>query len=190
MKKILLAFCVLLSGALFCQLFAQTDQASQKAWMDYMTPGNVHKMLAKADGEWKSETIMWMAPGAPPVNGIGTCINKMILGGRYQESRYTGNFMGMPFEGIGTLGYDNVKKIFVSSWIDNLGTGIVHMEGKWDDNTKMMTLFGKEVDPMSGRDMDVKETFKWVDDNFQIMAMYTQQDGKEFKTMEIKFTRK
>lgn len=27
----------------------------------------------------------------------------------------------MPFEGISTLGYDNAKKTFFSTWIDNMG---------------------------------------------------------------------
>ena len=67
--------------------------------MDYMTPGSVHQMLAKSDGEWTAETTLWAAPGAPPTKSTGTAVNRMILGGRYQESKNTGNFMGMPFEG-------------------------------------------------------------------------------------------
>jgi hypothetical protein len=35
----------------------------------------------------------------------------------------------MPFEGISTLGYDNAKKTFFSTWIDNMGTGMMVMEG-------------------------------------------------------------
>lgn len=34
----------------------------------------------------------------------------MIFGGRYQLSNYKGNFMGMPFEGMSIMGYDNAKK--------------------------------------------------------------------------------
>ena len=38
--------------------------------------------------------------------------------------------------------------------------------------------------------MNIRETFTLVDNNTQMMDMYATQDGKEYKTMEIKFTRK
>lgn len=33
---------------------------------------------------------------------------------------------------MGIMGYDNAKKKFVSTWIDNLGTGIINMPGEWN----------------------------------------------------------
>lgn len=187
MKRMTICLCFLL-GVFFCAI-AQ-DQAAQKAWMDYMTPGSVHQMIAKADGEWTSEMTMWMDANSQPTKSTGTMVNKMILGGRYQESRFTGNFMGMPFEGIGTLAYDNAKKMFQSTWIDNMGTGIMTLEGKWEDKTKSINLTGQAIDGMTGKEMKVREVFKLIDDNTQLMETYMVQNGKEFKSMEIKFTRK
>jgi len=46
------------------------------------------------------------------------------------------------------------------------------------------------LDPTTGKDCDVKEIYKWVDDNTQQMEMYTVVNGKEVKNMEITFTRK
>src|SRR5690242_18737628 len=109
--------------------------AMKKAMEDYGTPGEMHKMLASANGDWNEELSMWIAPGAPPQTMKATCSNKMILGGRYQQSVNKGNYNGMPFEGIATIGYDNSKKVFVSSWIDNMGSGIMHMEGPYDPAT-------------------------------------------------------
>jgi len=37
--------------------------------------------------------------------------------------------------------------------------------------------------------MDVRQVFKWIDDNSQQMEMYMQMNGQEVKTMEIKLTR-
>jgi hypothetical protein len=189
--------CLLLTATLLCLLLhhpaqAQTaeDQAAQKAWMEYMTPGPFHQMLAKSDGEWNYSMSAWMKPDAEPVKSTGTSVNRMILGGRYQESRSTGTFMDQPFEGIGTTGYDNAKKMVVSSWVDNMGTGVMYLEGKWDEATKTVTLNGKMLDPMTGKDCPVKEVIKWVDDNTQKMEMYTTVDGKEFKSMELTMTRK
>ena len=48
---------------------AQT-QDQMKAWTDYMTPGDVHKMMAKWDGKWKGDVSMWMQPGAPPTKSV------------------------------------------------------------------------------------------------------------------------
>ena len=97
----------------------------------------------------------------------------------------------MPFEGISTTGYDNAKKVFVTTWIDNMGTGVMELEGPWDSTTNTTTLKGKECDPTSGKDMEVRETLKMIDDKHQYMEMYmTGPDGKEYKSMEIKYTKK
>ena len=165
------------------------DDAAMKAWHTYMTPGEVHKMMAKSDGKWKADVSIWMAPGAAAEKSTAVCENKMILGGRYQQSVHRGTMMGMPFEGVSMLAYDNAKKIFISSWVDNMGTGIMYMEGTWDEGSKSIHFKGKTVDPTTGKDMEVREVFKLVDDNNQIMEMYSSFDGKEMKTMEIKFSR-
>ncbi|MEP6951417.1 MAG: hypothetical protein ABI863_19160 [Ginsengibacter sp.] len=54
MKKITLAICVASDGAAFTKLYAQ-DEASTKAWQNYMTPGDVHKMLATSGGTWNED---------------------------------------------------------------------------------------------------------------------------------------
>lgn len=169
---------------------AQNDQDAMKKWQAFMTPSDVHKMLAKSDGQWDEEVTMWMAPGAPAEKSKASCENKMIMNGLYQQSNHKGNMMGMPFEGMSILGFDNARKVFVSSWIDNMGSGIMNMEGTWDAATQTVNFKGTGTDPMTGNSMPVRETFKIVDDNTQVMEMYVPgPDGKEFKTMEIKFTR-
>ncbi len=188
---------LLLSATLLCLLLhrpaqAQSaeEQAAQKAWMEYMTPGPMHQMLAKADGDWTYEMTSWMTPNAPPTKSTGNSTNRMILGGRYQESKITGTVMDMPFEGLGNMGYDNAKKVFVSSWVDNMGTGIAYMEGKWDEGTKSIHFTGKMLDPMTGKDCEVKQNVFMVDDNTQKMEMFTVTDGKDVKTMELIMKRK
>ena len=114
----------------------------------------------------------------------------MILGGRYQESINKGSMMGQPFEGRSIVGYDNAKKMLVSSWVDNMGTGMMTMEGTWDSTTHSVNFKGKVVDPMTGKDMDCRETFTMIDDNTQKIEMWCTQYGKEMKTMEINFKRR
>jgi len=190
MKKTTLTSCALLILACFCKINAQSE-AEMKAWMDYMTPGDTHKMLAKSDGDWNADMTMWMAANTAPTKTTGTCTNRMILGGRYQESKYGATMNGMPFEGISTIAYDNALKKFIGTWIDNMGTGIMVMEGSWDKASNSLTTKGKTLDPTTGKEVTMREVFKVVDDNTHTIEMYsTPGNGKEYKSMEIKLTRK
>jgi hypothetical protein len=178
--------------ALLCLTYsfsATAQDAAQKAWEEYMTPGDMHKMLATGDGDWKYEMTMWMAPGADPMKSNGTCSNRMILGGRYQETTYKGDFMGMPFEGISVTGYDNTKKAFHSSWIDNMGTGIMHSEGKLDPASNAIVLTGKSMDPTTGKETTTKTSMKMIDKDNHLMEMFMVDNGQETKTMELKLSR-
>ena len=168
---------------------AQTNEEMQ-AMMTYMTPGAVHQMMAKSAGDWTGKATFWMQPGAPPTTATVATKQEMILGGRYLRSTNTGNMMGMPFEGIGTTAYDNARKVFINTWIDNMGTGITTLEGAWDDKTKSITFTGKMMEPTLGKEIPVRQVVKFVDDNNQTVEMYAQMNGKESKTMEIVFTRK
>ncbi len=191
MKQITLTIC-LVSVLYFCGNSQTMDSAAMmKAWQSFMTPGDMQKMLAKSEGVWNEEVTTWMDPSKPPQKSTATCTNKMVLNGLYQESVHKGTMMGMPFEGHGTVGYDNAKKVFVSSWIDNMGSGIMYAEGAWDNASKSLVMKGKTTDPRTGKDTDVKEVMKFIDDNNQTLEMYgAGPDGKEMKMMEIKFTRK
>ena len=160
-----------------------------KAWIEYMTPGKVHQMMAKSDGKWTVQTSTWMDPSAPPMKTTGTVTNKMILGGRYQESVFKGEMFGKPFEGRGVTGYDNRKGVFKSTWMDNMGTGIMTMEGKWDEATKTINFSGTAVDPMTGAESPVREVYVYKDANHEHMEMYQTINGQEVKMIEIDFTR-
>lgn len=188
MKRIFIT--LIAAIAAFTAVQAQEmDQAGMKAWQEYMKVSDVHKMLAKSNGTWKTETTMWMDPKGAPTKATGTCVNKMILGGRYQESTFKSKMMGMPFEGKSTLGYDNAKKMFYNTWVDNMGTGMMMLSGKWDDASKSITFNGTVVDPMTGQDMPVREIFTIIDDNHHKMEMFMTYNGQEMKNMEVAFTR-
>ncbi len=170
---------------------APVDSATMaKAWEEYMAIGDMHKMMATWDGEWTSEMTMWMSPEAPPTKSTGTSVNKMIYNGHYQEAKYKASFEGMPFEGTSIMGYDNTKKKFVNTWIDNMGSGIMYMEGTWDDASKSINLTGTQIDPVTKKECQIRQVVKIVDANKQTMEMYTTKGGKEAKDMEIVYTRK
>ena len=173
--------------------FAQDENYQmemQKAWTEYRTPGPMHDLLATGAGEWTSDLKMWMDPSQPPTESKGTSVVKPILGGRYFEGVHTSSWGGEEMSGRDITGYDNAKQKFFNTWIDNFGTGIMYMEGTYDEDTKTFTFNGTTVDPLSKKDVPVKQTIKLIDDDHQHMEMYMSEGGQELKTMEIDFVRK
>jgi hypothetical protein len=166
----------------------QNDQ--MQVWMEYMTPGAMHELLASGVGEWTTVSKFWMDPDGEPMVTEGSGTTEMILGGRYEKSIHTSNVMGMPSEGMWLMGYDNATEEFTAIWIDNLGTGTAIAKGTYDESTNSINLIGTMVDPMTGEYMDFREVRTFVDENNQLLEMYMTYNGQEFKTMEIEFTRK
>lgn len=190
MKRIIIIVCTVLTTVL-CQHAQAQNADPMKAWQEFMTPGAMHKWLAKQTGTWEAEVSQWMDPSAPPAKSKATDVVSMAMNGLYQVGDFSSTMMGMPMMGRSTLGYDNAKKLFVLSWIDNLGSGIVYMTGTYDEKTKTLSLKGKQTDPMSGKDTDIRQENKYIDDDTYTMAMYgLGMDGKEMKFMEGTFKRK
>jgi hypothetical protein len=161
-----------------------------------------HKLLSSLDGNWDYTIKFWMNPDpkAPPQESTGTAVRKTIMDGRYvtmdvagtmQMPGEDGKMKDAPFQGMALEGYDNVKKKFVASWIDNMGTGIEFSEGKYDPATKTFT-YSMEMEPMPGMKMRAREVLKIVDDTHMQLEWYETQGakGKEKKTMEISYTKK
>lgn len=179
---------------LFVSSLAFAQEASQdeqmKIWMDYMTPGEVHKAMASYAGDWKTDTKMWIAPGSEPIISSGESKSEMLLGGRYMKITNTGNYMGMPFEGISIEGYDNVMKQFTFVWIDNFGTGTMILKGTYDDATKSINYKGTMVDPVQKKEMPIRQVVTLLGPDKLSLEMFSEADGKEFKNTEVIYTRK
>ncbi len=186
MKKII--FLLLISVFYTLNSFAQDDQ--MKIWMEYMTPAKEHQDLAKMSGDWTFTSKNWMDPAAPPQESAGTAKFEMILGGRYSLSKYTGKMMGMDFEGWNLLGYDNAKKVWFNMWVDNMGTGMMYGEGKFDDASKKIVITGKYFEPITKTEEGYKETYYFPDEKSFELEMFMVKDGNETKNMELKFTKK
>ena len=159
-----------------------------------------HKLLSSLDGNWDYAIKFWMNPdpNAKPQESKGTATRKSIMGGRYvtmdvsgkmQMPDETGKMKDVTFKGMGIEGYDNVKKKFVASWVDNMGTGIEFSEGTYDPSTKSFT-YTSEIEMMPGMKTQVREVIKVADNNHMSLEWYENQGGQEKKTMEINYTKK
>ncbi len=167
---------------------ASDHDAMMAEYMKLATPGEQHKWLQDSVGTWTATGKMYFDPSKPPTESTGTAVFKSVLGGRFVEEHFTGTMMGQPFEGQGVTGYDNMKKKFVMSWVDSMGTMMIYVEGTGD--AKQRTFAGEETGP-DGK----KRAFRWVlkfdSKDKHVMEMYgTGPDGKEVKQMEIVYTRK
>ena len=165
-------------------------QAMMEMYQKLATPGEPHKQLASLAGSWTTQTKEWMEPGKPPSESTGSVEMKMLLDGRFLQQEFTGNMMGHPYTGIGTTAYDNLRKKYVSTWIDSMGTGIFVMEGTASPDGKTITLRGQHAEPGGGQ-MSHRAVWKIVDNNTQTFEMYgSHGHGKEVKMMEIAYLRK
>jgi len=183
---------------------AASGKPSEAEMMKQMTElaklNENHKLLASLAGTWSYTVKMWMSPdpNAKPQESKGTSVTKSTMEGRFFVTEVSGK-MEMPgpdgkmqdftFKGMGTDGYDNVKKKFVGSWVDNMGTGIMMSEGDYDPGTKTFT-YTSEYEAMPGMKQKIREVLKMTDKDHHVFEWYEDRGGQEAKTMEISYTRK
>jgi hypothetical protein len=178
MKKFILLFVCSISIPLLAQ------DESMKAWMEYMTPGEMHQWLAKNEGDWKYVQQSWMAPGTEAMVDSGISRNSMILGGRYLQMIHEGSAFGQAFTGVNLVGYDNKIKKFFSIWIDDLGTGYTIATGDYDKTSNSLILFGNMLDPASGTEWKYKMVIMEPKNGEVGNEMYGfDPQGKEFLMM-------
>lgn len=165
-------------------------QAMMEVYAKLAQPGEPHKLFASLAGSWTTKTKEWMEPGKPPTESTGSAEMKMLLGGRFLYQEYNGQMMGQPFSGIGIDAYDNLRKKYVTAWMDTMGTGIFMMEGTASADGKTIRLKGQHAEPGGGH-MTHRAIWKIVDSNTQTFDMYgAHHGGKEMKMLEITYTRK
>lgn len=173
---------------------AKKDEAAgMEAMMaEYTTlaaPNEHHAHLKNLVGSWKAETKFWAQPGAQPEVSTGKAQFEMVLGGRFLKTSYTGEFMGNSFEGIGYSGFDRLQGKHIDFWMDTMGTSVMKSEGHCEEDGKIVKLAGQIQDP-TGKTMTMKTVSRVVSDNTIVFEMYgPDTTGKEFKTMEITYTR-
>jgi hypothetical protein len=161
-------------------------QAMMAAMMKHATPGEHHKLYEKLVGKWTYTGQFFM--GDTPTPFAGRAERKMILDGRFMTDHVFGD-PPMVFEGMGWSGYDNHKKKYVYVWIDSMTTSLMTGEGTYDPATKTLTMTSEGFDPAAGAIIKGKDTTKFVSDDEVHHTFYKVVEGKEIKTMEMKYQR-
>jgi hypothetical protein len=155
-------------------------------------PSQQHRLLHKDVGTWDAEiTVFSPQEAAPSMKSKGTEKNELLPGGMWLLSRFEGEMIGMPFAGSGTTGYDPVEKKYVGTWVDSMSPHMMIIKGDYDAATKTMTNTGEGRDLATGQTYTAKLVSRYVDDNTRTFEMHMPgEDGKPWKVMEIKYTRR
>ena len=159
--------------------------------MEYATPGEGHKALEPLVGNWDYTVTWWETPDSQPQKSTGTSEVKWIMGGRYLEQTANGMSMGQEFQGMGIMGYDNMEKEYNGVWIDNMGTGMMTSTGSYNHATKSFTEKGSFTCTEEGGKKSYRGVTTLINPDKYTYEMYvTGKDGKEYRVMEIIYTRK
>lgn len=169
-------------------------EADMEACMQAATPGPMHAWLAERVGTWTGKCKMWMGPdAAEPLASECTTTFATAMDGRFLKSETNGEMAGMgPFTAMGIYGFDNVSQKFQSTWIDNWGTGMMTGTGERSSDGKKVTWDFTYNCPMTKKACKMKEieTFTGKDAFTLEMHATDPKSGKEYKMMEISYTRK
>lgn len=167
------------------------DAAMMQAYMEAGAPGEQHEQLAKLAGDWKA-TLRYQTPDMPEAQfSEGTCTNTLILGGRFLQSDFRGDMMGMPFQGLQLLGYNNLSGEYESLWIDEMSTHMMYATGTGNEDGSELKFEGEALDPMSGEMVPYAYTVTIAADGTHVMDMYSPmgENGEMVKTFSITYER-
>jgi len=139
--------------------------------------GEPHAILKRWEGTWDGQVSMAMAPGQ---TSPGTEVNRLI-GGLWLVSEFKGDFMGMPFEGLGITGWDAENEVYTQTWVDSMSPALSTSEGSWNAEAGVLSFTGQGVD-MLGQPAEQRGVTTWKGDDAMTVEM--SMGGEPFMTIE------
>ncbi len=148
-------------------------------------PGLEHAHLKAMEGTW--DTVMEMGGQ----KSKGTATYKSVCSGMWVASDFESDLGGMPYQGHGMDGYDQMKKKYIGYWFDSMTSSPMTMEGNFDADHKVLTMTGTSPGP-DGKPQKFRTTteMKGPDQMTFKMFMATAVDGKEELAFTIEYTRR
>jgi hypothetical protein len=187
-RTLLFTVALLVAAGAGAAIGATLAQEPQDAAAMAPKPGPEHEILKKDEGKWNAAVKIWMAPNAPPMEVSGTETNKFGCNGLWMMTEF--ETPDASFTGRGISGWDSHKKKYVSAWVDTESMYFSMSHGTYDKDKKMMTFYGEQPDPESGKMMKTRGTNEYVDANTRRFTSYaTPQGAAELKKLEITYTR-
>ena len=173
------------------QQMTTAQQEMMQQMMKFGTPTAAHDWLKNYVGTWDVETKSWEQPGTEPMMSKASMTGELILGGRFVKCNFEGQMMDKPFSGMQVIGYDLFQKKYVGFWIDSMSTAFYLTTGTLDAAGRVMTETGMWPNAMTGVGEKIRiVTTQLGDGKFRFEMFMTGPDRKEFKSMELLYTRK
>jgi hypothetical protein len=153
------------------------------------TPGEMHQVLFQLIGAWHGDVSFYSETEREPLISSVQVFYESQLENRFFTIKLIGEVNRIGMEGLGTLGYDNTRKLFIGTWIDNNHTGMISLEGRWEEDRKLISLRGKRFDPVNGKEKAIKVNLTLVDDFNHTLEVYSIDGSAEMKVTTINFRR-
>lgn len=156
---------------------------------DYQPPQPTaeHQRITAMAGKWNVQCTFYMDPSAPPME-CAAVEEFEAVGPFWVVSKYQADFMGSPFVGRSTLGYDIHRKCWVSTWVDCMSPVMFSFTGQQKGDVLEMT--GEAYSCMTQQMARHRTTNKSVGKNEWVLEMFqSMPDGKEVKTMRCHYRR-
>ena len=169
---------VFLAVAFCCMEAVTSAQEPQK-------PGPEHDRLKEMVGTW--DAIMDMGGQ----KSKATATYKPICSGMWIASDFESELGGVPFQGHGMDGYDQLKKKFVGHWFDSMTSSPMAFEGDFDADHKVLTMTGTAPGP-DGKPQKFRSTTEMKGKNQMSFKMFMASGPavKEELSFTIEYTRR
>lgn len=170
-------------GRLGKQILEDAEKAAE--------PGKHHANLKPLVGTWNVVLRRRRTPDAPWEESTSTAGYEWIMGSRFLLQKVRGKWAdNQPFEGMGILGYDRVRRKHTSVWVDNSGTVAATSEGTCNQSGNVITLYREYTDPMTGGTKRERSVLRITSNNEHVFEIHeTGPEGQEFQSFEMTYTR-
>ncbi len=160
-------------------------------WVRYAMPAKHHRLLNQMAGSWDTVARYKMNPDSLPVESEGTCERKWVLDGRFLLEEFDGGDLALPFRGLALYGYDRFEQKYTSAWVDTMSTAIMTNLGTYDEPNKVVNFAGRYGNPWTGVKAKSRGVTRFVSNDRHVLELHVRApDGREFKTLEIIYTRR
>jgi hypothetical protein len=155
-----------------------------------------YSYLQQFVGTWEGTGSIWEGPDTEPVKNFYVTTSRMIMGGNFLESKVTGVFWGMPFEGTQLVSYSSLDDQYTTQWMTNLNADVCTSVGTLMNSREAGAIRSDvaTVDecPICPEEASAMRTVTRLIDNdhFSITQYITIKGSHdEFKFIEITYTR-
>ncbi len=160
----------------------------EKLFEEYATPGEEHQQFRRMVGDWKTKTTNYYPNPEEPTVTEGKASFRLLLGGRFLQQRFQGEYDGKRYSGIGTTGYDKALEKYVGSWMDTMGTGIMHTTGIYNEDKHQMVETGTSTCPLGEIKFRMVTDYE-SNDKFTFTMFMAMPGMPEMKSMVMAYTR-